>query len=197
MGYHTYAFALSKFITAKETKTPLCLSIQAPWGGGKTSLMRMIQKMLDSNSQKELENESVGKAHSAEERPRVKQILSKLKPNRGVKLNQILIKLKRKWVQEIKDKEYPVVKEPESFDETKLEPRITIWFNAWKYEGTEQVWAGLADSIIKGVADRLDPVEREWFYLRLNLHRLDKDSIRNWIYHRIWLQVWYISIVIF
>lgn len=67
-----------------------------------------------------------------------------------------------------------------------VKPLITIWFNAWKYENTEQVWAGLADSIIKGIANRMDPIDREWFYLMLNLRRQDRKSIRNWITARTW-----------
>lgn len=174
LGYHSYAFALAKFITAKETKTPLCISIQAPWGGGKTSLMRMIQKMLDSDAQRDLEDESDKGTQLSEERPKLKEILAKLKT---------------KLISKQKEEGFPRVEEPKSFDEV-LDPRITIWFNAWKYESTEQVWAGLADSIVKGVAERLEPAEREWFYLTLNLRRVDKNSIRNWIYGEIWRQIW-------
>jgi hypothetical protein len=58
-----------------------------------------------------------------------------------------------------------------------IEPKVTVWFNAWKYQSTEQVWAGLADSIVTQVAARMDPVERELFFLELNLRRQDLDSI--------------------
>jgi hypothetical protein len=45
-----------------------------------------------------------------------------------------------------------------------VNPLVTVWLNAWKYESTEQVWAGLADGIVREIASRLDPVEREWFF---------------------------------
>ena len=44
---------LPDFITHEQTGKPLCISIHAPWGGGKTSLMRMIQDKLDPMAVKE------------------------------------------------------------------------------------------------------------------------------------------------
>ena len=46
-------------------------------------------------------------------------------------------------------------------EQQKVKPLITIWFNAWKYESTEQVWSGLADTIIQQVSARLPSKERE------------------------------------
>ena len=57
--------------------------------------------------------------------------------------------------------------------------RLTVWFNAWKYESTNQVWAGMADAIIKQVGDRLGPVRREAFFFRLHLRRIDLSKVRN------------------
>jgi len=48
----------------------------------------------------------------------------------------------------------------------------------------------LADSIVKGIADRLGRVEREWFYLHLNLRRRDPESIRSWITERAFAYIW-------
>jgi len=50
--------------------------------------------------------------------------------------------------------------------------RWTVWFNAWKYETSEQLWAGLVDAIVTQITDRLRPDQRELFLLRLNLARL-------------------------
>ena len=60
-----------------------------------------------------------------------------------------------------------------------IKNRVTVWFNAWKYESTDQIWAGLADSIVKQVTERLSPVERELFFFRLHLKRLDIAKIRK------------------
>ena len=53
LGYRAYAHAIARFITHEQTGKPLCISIHAPWGGGKTSLMRMIQDKLDPMAVKE------------------------------------------------------------------------------------------------------------------------------------------------
>jgi len=65
------------------------------------------------------------------------------------------------------------------------ERRVTIWFNAWKYESTAQVWAGLADCIIKQIGDRLGPVERELFWFHLQLRRVDIGKVRRRIYEEV------------
>ena len=62
---------------------------------------------------------------------------------------------------------------------------FTVWFNAWKYESTNEVWAGLADAILHQVADQLPPRERETFWLRLNFRRIDPDRVRQRIHERI------------
>jgi hypothetical protein len=62
---------------------------------------------------------------------------------------------------------------------------MTIWFNAWQYEGSEQVWNGLADSIIEQVAARLDPNECVRFLLELHKRRYGLDRITRRVYDRI------------
>ncbi len=58
----------------------------------------------------------------------------------------------------------------------------TIWFNAWLYQSNKQTWAGLAEAIIRGLSDRLGPVEREKFLLRLHLSRINADTVRHRFY---------------
>ena len=47
LGFSTYVRALRDFIASEETSTPLTISVDSPWGYGKTSLMRMLQSELD------------------------------------------------------------------------------------------------------------------------------------------------------
>lgn len=47
LGYAKYARAISDAILSGNAPPPLTIGIQAPWGQGKTSLMRMIQARLD------------------------------------------------------------------------------------------------------------------------------------------------------
>ena len=166
LGYEDYAYAIYRFMTHKKTKPPLTISIQAPWGGGKTSLMRMVRKFIDPKADFHLKE-------AAE------------KPNGELTLEEALAEIKQ-WIQEkanrkpFNDKD---IKQLENYDAT--DNNLTIWFNAWKYENTNQVWAGLIDSIMQQVAARLPVKERELFWLRLNLKRVDTDKIRSEIHRRI------------
>ena len=57
-----------------------------------------------------------------------------------------------------------------------IDPKLTIWFNAWEYGGTEQVWAGLADSVVTQIANRLknstnDDAKKQEVLFLLKLHK--------------------------
>jgi hypothetical protein len=67
--------------------------------------------------------------------------------------------------------------------------RATVWFNPWMYQSGEQVWAGLAHEIITQVTDRLPLGDRERFWLRLNLARLDREALRRRTYRAVALRV--------
>jgi hypothetical protein len=187
LDYEVYAFALAKFITDENTGSPICISIQAPWGAGKTSIMEMMQHYLDKEAPKLATPLYVVKLKEILAKL---NILSKLKhqsnatPLYVVKLKEILAKLN--ILSKLKHQSNADLRITEPVEgQTGVEPRITIWFNAWKYDNTEQVWAGLADSLIKGIANRMTPVDREIFYLRLHSKRLDPDHARSWIFEKV------------
>jgi hypothetical protein len=46
LGYSSLVDALAELITAPETTFPLAIGISAPWGGGKSSVMRMLHRRL-------------------------------------------------------------------------------------------------------------------------------------------------------
>jgi hypothetical protein len=55
---------------------------------------------------------------------------------------------------------------------------ITFWFNAWNYENSDQIWAGLIDTIIRQYVTRLDTSqEQEEFWLRLHLKRNGAEKV--------------------
>jgi len=165
LGYDAYAYAIARFITHPETQSPLTISIQAPWGGGKTSLMRMIQRYLDPMGLRSYEERATPSSDEGQtsEKPTVRVVRDELR------------RLIRK-----EEPRFEI-----SGEERQGMQRLTIWFNVWKYESTEQVWAGLADAIVRQFAQRLGPIEREKFWLHLHLQRLDADKIRRTIYERI------------
>ena len=54
----------------------------------------------------------------------------------------------------------------------------TVWFNAWKFQSSEQVWAGLAHEIISQLVAQLPTaLDREKFWLTLQLRRLDTAAV--------------------
>lgn len=187
LGHKPYAYAIYRFLTAEDTKPPLAISIQAPWGGGKTSLMRMIQQQLDP--------ETYGKADriptpapDVVRQATVKDVLRALKnASRDPSAKA------PGHVKSDSGVSSPHVDTPEG-QQPAIPPiraegrrrRVTIWFNAWKYESTAQVWAGLADSIVQQIGERFDdPVERELFWFRLQMRRLDAGKIRKKVYQEV------------
>jgi hypothetical protein len=46
LRYEPYADALANLIDHNETDTPLCIAISAPWGAGKTTLAKMVERRL-------------------------------------------------------------------------------------------------------------------------------------------------------
>lgn len=157
LGYGEYARAIYNFLLDPRTKPPLTISIQAPWGGGKTSLMRMIQRELDPDSQVVVE----AKASPLQEyatNVNVKDLLDEVKSIAKGKPSEARINL---------------------HSENGIP---TVWFNAWTYQNHKQVWAGLGEAIIRGLSERLDPVQREKFMLRLHMARIDPNVIRSKVY---------------
>ncbi len=181
LGYRDYAVAASQFLKHRNTEAPLSIGIQAPWGAGKTSLMRMIQENLDPEG---LEIARVGGERTWQDFEREgKQREKKLFSVKHIR------RLLRRWRRGEKFK---------SLEEIDKQRWISIWFNPWKYESSEQVWAGLADAIIKQIAARLTPFQRECFYFELTLRRVDVDAVRqklsNTLIDRTW--VWASGLVV-
>ncbi len=170
LGYEAYAHAIAGFITHPKTRPPFTISIQAPWGGGKTSLMRMIQRLLDPE---------------AVPRVRAEAALPAADPAdvRALTISDVLSEVNT-WVKARTTPAPPPVQPAEGTR------HLTVWFNAWKYETTNQVWAGLADAILTQVTARMSPVDREKFWLQLSLRRVDAGKIREAVHQRIFETWW-------
>lgn len=46
LDHDVYARAITEFVSHPDSKPPLAIAITAPWGSGKTSLMRKIERRL-------------------------------------------------------------------------------------------------------------------------------------------------------
>ncbi len=160
LGYMGYARAIRHFLLHPRTRPPMSISVQAPWGAGKTSLMRMIQRELDP--------EAVDAALAGGWSEYLGSKAAGVSPSR-VDLGRFLKIIQGKEGEKSKFQG----KHPE---------RYTVWFNAWKYESGDQLWAGLATAIIDQISTRMEPMHREEFLLRLQAARIDPAKVRSRIY---------------
>lgn len=152
LGYSLYAQAMAEFIRHKQTDPPLTIGILAPWGQGKTTLMRMLADQIQ-----------LGKKSSNSDTT---------KPPRS-KFREFM-----KWL----DDPNLVAPQKLSFP--------TVWFNAWKFQNSEQVWAGMAHCIISELVKQLPTqVDRERFWLALQVERLDFNAIRSDIHRAVFEKV--------
>lgn len=202
LGHKEYSRAIYSFITDERTEAPLAISIQAPWGGGKTSLMRMVQQELDPGAIEKLESDRKKRRDRNQGiRPKVKP--GTLKVGIGALTMTIFDVLKEISVWRRSARSSETVENPsvppgalEGSAQVGSKPkkrRVTVWFNAWKYQNTEQVWAGLADCILRQVTDRMTVLDRQRFWLQLQLGRLDIDKIQRKIADRIVAEWWRVA----
>jgi hypothetical protein len=188
VGYAAYAEAIARAIQHKETKPPLTIGIKGSWGAGKTSLMRMVQDRLEwpQGMHPDGQKEKNRQIHLT---PRARELTyqgeQSSRPRRdGVRNGTVLRALtagpdpQEDEPQTIRAKPNPLPTE----DADVAGWRPTVWFNPWMYQTGEQVWAGLAHEIIKQITDRMSLTEREYFWLKLNLKRVDEQAVRRKIY---------------
>ncbi|MEU4833961.1 P-loop NTPase fold protein [Streptosporangium sp. NPDC023615] len=161
LGHRVYAEAIAAFVRHPETRPPLTIGLKGPWGTGKTSLMRMIQDILDP-----------GAAGDAA----VPIHLPGSRAERALTNAEVLARAGRRG------RENAGQAEPDPLPLRPADWRPTVWFNPWMYQSGEQVWAGLAHEIISQVTRRLPRAERERFWLELNLSRIDREAVRRRAY---------------
>ncbi len=183
LGHRVYAEAVAAFIRHPETRPPLTIGIKGPWGTGKTSLMRMIQNDLDP-----------GAATGSPGPIRLPRPLPARPPS------PLLALVTRFWPRAAATPDRVTNAEVRTWAKRPPEPlpegvpgmtgwRPTVWFNPWMYQNGEQIWAGLAHEIITQVTERLPRGERERFWLRLNLARVDREAVRRRAYRLIVLRL--------
>ncbi len=204
LGLGDYAEAVTAFIRQEETRPPLTIGVKAPWGAGKTSLMRMIQCRLDPPedpaaprwkfhdikleppAQRELERETDSDNETRNEPTAATK--TPTGATRTPTVWRVLRRLRRApdrppdfaktdaTTIDIPPEDYPPNWQPDEHW------RATAWFNPWMYQSGEEVWAGFVHEIIQQVTGRLKPADRERFWLELNLRRMDRQAVRRRIY---------------
>lgn len=129
LGLLRYANALARFVLHPGTK-PLTIAIHGPWGKGKSSFMKLVKQSLDSA------------AHIA--------ALGGPTERNGFEAGAPEVPLKRAQRVGSGSKKRALRKAQRHI--------VTIEFNAWRYQDSTQIWAGLASEITHG----LEAAQSRW-----------------------------------
>lgn len=143
LGYDLYAKIIAGIITGNDSPPPMNIAVIAPWGSGKTTLMRLIEKQIVTHPKRD-DKDTISMSY------------------------QEFIKILS---------EKPAV--------SKKLTHPTVWFNPWKYRNSEELWSGLAHSIIEQLVGNIpNQIDRERFWLSLQLSRIDHHSVRQEIHKK-------------
>jgi len=159
LGHGTLVTALATFLKNRATKFPLVIGIDAPWGAGKSSVMYLLEKELTIDTRRSKANEE------------------KNTVNKDVALSWGgLLNLCRQWPK----KSFNLGSNNDNATAQKTERKFqTVYFNAWRHGTGTKLTASLVNNILNTIADKLSPIEREKFWLHINLKRLDIAALRR------------------
>ena len=180
LGFQPYVKAIADFLTNSQTKPPLTLSVEGEWGIGKSSFMRQLQQEIKEKSQKQLRVKLTGIEK------RIRRFLLHIFyvwPNNIYPVNSILrflwlflLILPSRILLFICDALLSIF-----FNCLRWllphfirQPR-TVWFNAWRHDKAEALWAAFAlefirqISQVRGISDLLPVL---WGHIRLFICRI-------------------------
>jgi hypothetical protein len=158
LGYQDYVDALADFVESSETKKPITVGIDAPWGGGKTTIMRMLEKRLGPPKKLRLWQKENDKG--------------KIESSRVFLLENIKTKIANGW---------RIFLSPRTWMSLLRKPKrsyfYTVWFNAWRYDQEESLWAALVLEILKQVRQQLGFWRKMGLSIKLNMQRFKWDDL--------------------
>ncbi|MFW6174658.1 MAG: P-loop NTPase fold protein, partial [Chloroflexota bacterium] len=156
LGHSVYAAALYQLVTHEDTSLPLSIAVSAPWGSGKSSIMRWLQYELDWHREGTRHRCTVIPGWDADSNAQpgstaahgVRALVTRVRHGAGRALGLIF-----KWHR--RDGRSPVGVQPnggekagDGDDELPLKRRCkTVWIDAWKYEDSTALWAALTKEI--------------------------------------------------
>lgn len=177
LEYEPYVHAITSPILKGITKPPITIAIQAPWGQGKTSLMKMIQKKIDPEHV-HFDKESSTKDIEPKTSATFRKLFEWAKSDKNKNLEPKKVSMFRKlFKRPISDNN----KNSQQEYFLKTEGRIpTVWFNPLYYSKSEQIWAGLAHAILSQLSNQIeDKLRREEFWFKLQISRINIEAIRT------------------
>jgi KAP family P-loop domain len=149
LGVAPLADGLARLIMLPQTR-PLTVGVQAPWGWGKSSFVAFVRNALVRHAPANLEptpelvqlealDAILAGDLDHEERGSDAEVAVKRR-NQAQQRRELLQELERRATRDV----------------------ICVSFNAWRYEGSEQVWAGLARAITAAMEGTLSWRARLW-----------------------------------
>ncbi|NUT32502.1 MAG: hypothetical protein HOV79_05445, partial [Hamadaea sp.] len=180
-------------LMAENTKPPVVVGVHAPWGQGKSSVLRQLRAKLDpAGAKASAADTAVEETHElvpAREGGRRWGMLWRVPPLRRLRVwwrgGAVRTRLTRAWAwrqiagPEGGDRPLAYEMRPTATAREAGNAAITVWFNPWMYEKPDQVWAGLTREILTAVTDRLPGPQRERLWFDLNLRRTDPAGMRR------------------
>jgi formylglycine-generating enzyme required for sulfatase activity len=168
LGFTPYVRAIAEFLTNDQTKPPLTMSIEGEWGSGKSSFMKQLQKEIELSQQKALEE----KIDNFEKKVRrgFYRIFYDYDINESryewlkIDFQWKFIKLKTEFflnlwkflnyvclwiIDKILSLLINIFKSVIFLLQRK--PR-TVWFNAWRHDKAEALWAAFALEFIRQIS---------------------------------------------
>jgi hypothetical protein len=149
LGLNPYAVALARLVLHRQTKAPLTIGVQAPWGKGKSTFMGFVEQALRQQAIDVSSN--VDRGTEPADWPRWRRYLAARR-------------YRRLW--KVHGRSRPGDPKLARADAAiAAESVVTVFFNAWRFQDAQQIWAGLAQEI----SDSLERSLTRWQRLRLRL----------------------------
>ncbi|MDI1463088.1 P-loop NTPase fold protein [Catellatospora sp. KI3] len=154
-------------LRSAEPIAPVVVGVHAPWGQGKSSILRQIRAAVDAPGSREKPSPQELQTHR----------LVMTETGRPVTTNVTPTWAWKRLQERAAENELPYRMRPADGKPTP----ITAWFNPWMYEERNQIWAGLTNEILTAITRRLPQAERRRLFIDLNLKRTNSAEVRKQI----------------
>ncbi|MFI7415596.1 P-loop NTPase fold protein [Streptomyces sp. NPDC049627] len=169
---------------AEDGTGPSVVAIEGPWGSGKSTIMQLIEKEVHARQQ-DVIPPGVGRWQRWKKRAR-KRMPRLRRHNLPVRSAIKLLLAQRRPGPQSRRSLWPLLRRTPA---RPASPRtvVTVRFNPWAYQTSDQIWAGLSREIVEasrpaqGAAGRA----REAYWLRRNAQRLDRHLLRRTVSRRL------------
>jgi len=190
LGFKPYVEAIAEFLTAEGTLAPITLSIEGQWGCGKSSFMEQLKKKIEKGNISDIKIEKF-----------FKYLFSKSEDKISDELSPLISFLKDKFSKNGENESFDPCSFKNKlratlkyiFSKIKRREYFTVWFNCWRYEKEDELWAAFALNFMEQLSEQLSWKWRQWAKIKLVWLRLKfKWKSNSSILFHILLRVIYI-----